>query len=281
MKHLCVILIACFLCVCLSVACAETIDYTSYSIDELTSMYSHIFAEIKARSFREAKQPPNPGTDEILFRKIPWGSTPNDFSSIVGISSLRGPSEASCYSWEWKGNDIGTSLHSLSDSGVKIYGFPDDFAVAGIPISSVYAYFLYDIGDDEKPLKDENEAKLYKAEYSFKAVDMAAAFELLLGKMENLYGTPKKNENVTNVWNLSGNDYEQHDEWYVWYGENNTGVYLRTQYRIDSVDKTTSHTELELVYGRTNSAEMISALEAAFAKEELEEMLNNDNNDGL
>lgn len=256
-------------------------DLTKMSITELTSLYTDVLAEIKARTFSEAASTPgNISDEEILFRKIPWNSSPDEYSSLVGISSLRGPSETSCYSWEWKGNDIGSSLHSLSDSGVYVYAFPKDFSVAGIPVESVYAYFLYSI-DNDLPVREESAARLYKAEYSFEAIDMAAAYEMLKGKMENLYGSAKKNENVTNVWNLSGNDYEQHDEWYVWYGKNDTGVYLKTQYQIDSVDATIKYTDLKLVYGKTNSSALLSALEASFAKEEMEQMMNNDNNDGL
>ena len=256
-------------------------ELSKMPINELTSLYANVLAEIKARTFTAASSvPTNIGSDEILFRKIPWYSSPEEYSKLVDISSLRGPSETSCHSWEWKGNDIGTSLHSLSDSGVYVYTFPDNFTVGGIPIKSVYAYFLYDTEND-LPVRDESKAKFYKAEYSFEAIDMATAYEILKGKMEGLYGSAKKLENVTNVWNLSGNDYEQHDEWYAWYGANDTGVYLKTQYQIDSVDHTTKYTTLKLVYGKTNSASLLSELEASFAKEEIENMVNNDNNEGL
>ena len=279
-KRLCVLLVL-LLLISVSAHADANVNISEMENEELTSLYSQVLSEIKSRAFKDAaSSPKKAGTEEILFRKVPWGSTPADYSSLVGVSSLRGPSETSCYSWEWKGNDISSSLHGLSDSGVYIYAYPDGFSVAGIPVESVYAYFLYNI-NNELPVREDTEAKLYKAYYSFEAIDMGAAYELLKGKMEALYGTAQKNENVTNVWNLSGNDYEQHDEWYVWYGANNTGVYLRTQYQIDSVDKTTKYTKLDLVYGKTNSAEQISVLEASFAKEEMNQMLNNDSNDGL
>ena len=167
-------------------------DLSKMTIKELTNLYSNILSEIKTRSFSEAKtKPANIGDEEILFRKIAWDSSPEEYSSLVGISSLRGPSETSCYSWEWKGNDIGSSLHYLSDSGVYVYAFPKDFTVAGIPVGSVYAYFLYNI-ENGLPVKEDSSAKLYKAEYSFEAIDMAAAYEMLRGKMENLYGSAKK-----------------------------------------------------------------------------------------
>ena len=82
-------------------------------------------------------------------------------------------------------------MHYLSDSGVYVYAFPKDFTVAGIPVGSVYAYFLYNI-ENGLPVKEDSSAKLYKAEYSFEAIDMAAAYEMLRGKMENLYGSAKK-----------------------------------------------------------------------------------------
>ena len=76
-------------------------DLTKMSITELTSLYTDVLAEIKARTFSEAASTPgNISDEEILFRKIPWNSSPDEYSSLVGISSLRGPSETSCYSWE-------------------------------------------------------------------------------------------------------------------------------------------------------------------------------------
>lgn len=281
-KFVSAFLVTVFLLAMFPAQAEESIDLSCLTTPQIIDLYFNVLSELKIREFSSmTDEKANIGDSEILFRKVPWESTPEEFSSLADLPSYKSSSASKSYSWERRGTDVGSSLYSLSDAGIYVFCHPDKFSVVGIPVESVYAYFIYDIDNNGMPIKDDTSARLYKAEYSFDPIDMAATYEILEQKMEGLYGCGEEYEHVQSVWNLTGNDYKEYNIWHVWYGANNTGVYLKMEYHVDSVDGTIEFENLVLVYGKSNSLVMLSELETAFAKEELENMISIDDTDGL
>lgn len=218
---------------------------------------------------------------EILFRGIPWGISLTDFVETMETSGFSGTvsSDNTINSWEWGAGRSTDYTYSLKDAGYIFYS-NDDTTVAGIPVGTTRARFMYSF-DSDHVYTEESKSELYYASYTFKPVDIASVLPILEEKLNRLYGEGEEADHQTNVTNWSGNDYIQHEETTTWYGANHTGVRLYVEYNYDKVTKETSYKELRLEYGKTNSVDMLHALKDAQAREEVRKIQSNDSVDGL
>ncbi|MCI7028186.1 MAG: hypothetical protein MR914_09050 [Clostridiales bacterium] len=222
--------------------------------------------------------------DEILFRGIPWGTSLSDFIETMEGSGLFGKVYSSeglrLSSWERKSDrNMDDFAYQLVKAGFS-YSSNNEITIAGIPVSSIGACFLYSF-DGERIYTEESKSMLYYASYQFNPVDIASVIPVLEGKLNRLYGKGEKAAGKTDVQYIGGNDYVRHMDTITWYGANHTGVRLYIEYNYDKVTKETSYKKLRLEYGKTNSVDMLHALKDAQAREELRNIQSNDSVDGL
>lgn len=213
---------------------------------------------------------------EILFRGIPWGSSITEYTAAIGKDKISGnvSSIRSIYSWEIKQkNDMDESVLRIEDGGYYVSSYPKNFAVAGVPVSNIYAYFMFS-HDDDGVYTEEDKVSLYMAKYDLEPMDIAETFSILSEKLNNLYGQGKKAHGAQEY--LNG--FTEHYNTVTWEGTNNTGVRLFMCYREEDGKK--EYRSLSLVYGKTNSVDLFNDLIAAITREQKKEMLT-DNNDGL
>ena len=213
---------------------------------------------------------------EILFRGIPWGSSIPEYLSAIEKDKISGSTSKirSIYSWEIKeDNDMDESVLRIEDGGYYVSSYPKNFLVAGVPVSNIYAYFMF-THDADNVYSEVEKASLYKAEYDLEPMDIAETFPILSDKLTGLYGQGKKEHGSQKY--LNG--FTEHYETITWEGKNNTGVRLYMCYREE--DGVKEYRSLSLSYGKTNSVDLFNDLIDAITREQKKEMLT-DNNDGL
>lgn len=255
----------------LGVTAAAEMNYADMETSELYQIYNAVLEEILVRS--QPIERPEATTDtEILFRNIPWGASTqqfNDAMASLGITP-RYTADYDVPSFEKDFYWTGTlkSLYTLVDGGFFSNPQAKDLSVAGFPVSYLGAYFTYDF-DDVDVYKDEARAELYLAYYYFKPVDYGTAYDVLASKLNQLYGAGEIHAS-TSGWSGSSGSYTTYTNWIVWQGANDTAVCL--WYNYDQYeDGRVEDQELYLYYGRSNSVDLLRELEAAMAREQLEQ----------
>ena len=210
--------------------------------------------------------------DEILFRGIPWGSTPAEVKALLDFSVIT-PTKGSQCSWE-AGMPYGHEK-SFEHTGADSFTNQDNLQVAGYDVVQVCVRFYYPLVDGVV-VEDDKQSMFYYAHYMIEPKDVDGAYEDLVEKMTTLYG-----EGV--VYNNPPSDgwYAYTEECVVWYGDNNTGarVIIR-RYK----DSSTNDDYIIISYGKTDSLETLTTLKSAYdavlIQKEREERENH-NMDGL
>ena len=253
-----------------STALAET-DYASMETNELYQIYEDVLAEILRRS--QPVDRPEATTDEpITFRGIPWGSTPAAFTDAMAALKIT-PSyrnnDMPSFEREARSGSL-NATYTLDDAGFNCVPGPKDLTIAGFPVSYVGAYFHYGF-DNENVYEDQEHAQLYMAYYVFKPVDYATAYDTLAVKLMQLYGQGEVHEDSYRWHHMNTDEYStEYTNWIVWTGADDTAALLWHNYDLYE-SGAVEDSKLYLYYGRNNSVEMLKALEAAMAREELEQ----------
>ena len=250
-----------------STALAET-DYASMETNELYQIYEDVLAEILRRS--QPVDRPEATTDEpITFRGIPWGSTPAAFTDAMAAVGLKLSYKIDDMpSFEREMNWTGSlySLYTLDDAGFFTKPSTKNMTVAGFPVTSMGAYFLYGF-DEENVYKDQDHARFYMAYYQFDPVNFAAAYDTLTIKLNQLYGQGEVHPETIGWVTINQRGVFT---WGVWTGADHTAVCLIYRYARNN-DDSRDDERLYLYYGRSNSVDLLKELEAAMTREELEQ----------
>lgn len=247
---------------------------------ELTTLYGNILSELGRRSIKTTQEKLT--DSEILFRGIPWGVSATQYVELMREQGINCSISDTwnCYSWEFtpSGGEL-EATNSMSDAGYTCNASSLDVKVGGYNIRSIEADFLYTY-DADNVYTGEDKSSFYRAIYYFDVVDPASTFEILRGKLSSLYGEGVSEKTSTGYWSTGG-DFHEYSEWTVWYGHNDTGVVLWRNYQILDSDGSVKKDSVRLQYGKTNSLIVMAELEAAQAREELEEAMNPSDVNGL
>lgn len=221
-------------------------------------------------------------TEEILFRKIPWGTSATDFVSAMNKDNLGGRLQEANRLKTWELVDGKYNyLNEVENMGFKYSSSPKGASVASIPIKAIEASFLYTF-DRDNVYKDENRSSLYKACYELDPVDSATTYSILVDKLTSIYGKGKKQTIADTSWSSSKGSFITKYEAMVWYGANDTGVRLYMECNVyDNPDLEKEYKCLRLEYGKTNSNELFKDITSAMSRVQTREMLSNDDVDGL
>ena len=165
--------------------------------------------------------------DEILFRGIPWQSTPLEFASALVKEGTYfddiNPWSASSDFMEIESSYFDIPKWSVSDVPIyKLERFNGEkktvCVVAGYDVERVSAYFLPVYRDGTMNTRDMENAQLYKARYLIKdfpsGMTVDSAYDDLLTRLNELYGEGT---------DASGEVWERACHWS---GENGTSVSL-------------------------------------------------------
>ena len=257
-----------------------TLSPEELTTSELTALYGNILAELGRRSIKTTKEKLT--DSEILFRGIPWGISATQYVEMLKEQGINSSTSNvwNCYSWEFTptGGELKAS-NSMSDAGYTCSARDVDVKVGGFNISSIESDFLYTY-DAHNVYTEEDKSSFYRAIYYFDVIDSASTFEVLKGKLSSLYGEGVSERTSTGYWSTGGN-FHEYSEWTVWYGQNDTGVVLWRNYQILDSDGSVQKDSVRLQYGKTNSLIVMAELEAAQAREELEEAMNSSDVNGL
>ena len=219
---------------------------------------------------------------EILFRDTPWGTPATEFQTTMKKQKISGSigEESYNYSWEFKPADgkIKPVFH-LEDCGYYFSCYPKDLSVASFNVDKIEASFLF-THDENNVYTEKEGSALYKAKYVFDVAVAETAYSVLSTKLTTLYGTGTTGSNSAGWWSTGG-DYHTFSEWTTWYGTEDTGVVLCYIYETYDDTNKLKNEELYLLYGKTNSVQMMDDLKAALAREEVEKALTSDDMSGL
>jgi len=289
-NRICVLTIILLLCFSVPV-CAETIDFSNYSTDDLIELRIQLNEEISKRTVQEnsALAPVSSYDGEILFRGIPWGSNAIDVRTKLasdGMISSGHEIENDDYIYAWKiAEDM--EIESHAGANIAVYDFPSSFTVAGYPLASAQIYCPYGYTEDKVDRTIEG-TKFMLAEITFEVSDIDLVYADLTNKLTSLYGTPEEvvDNNGYMVLSSDRSDYTQYNSWMIWYGANNTGVFLYKTYTMDEGSTVVKNPELTLVYGKTDGIQYLEYMTQAAenekkAQDQLLQQQNANNTDGL
>lgn len=208
---------------------------------------------------------------EILFRGIPWGVTPSEFTDAmasIGLKPSYKRSDMPSFERDFYWTGTLRADYTLEDAGFFTNPSVKALNVAGFPVNYMGAYFCNSF-DEEIVYEDQEHAQLYLAYYKFNPVDYSTSYDMLAGKLNQLYGEGEVHR-ASSSWSGSRGSHTTYTKWIVWQGANDTACCL--WYNYDVYDSgAVENEQLHLYYGRNNSVEMLKALEAAMAREELEQ----------
>ena len=216
----------------------------------------------------------------ILFRNISWGANISQFEKSFNPEEYISKNKDE-YLPRWSARKTQTdpitiNLDTLYNDeypdgwGTLIFNldFENGLKVSGYPISTVTAYFAYGIDEKGNVLRDENNSRLYMAEYTFNAVDGNFAYNDLKEKLINLYGSGEEkvvnSEILTVDESFSIKNVDTTVYKYIIKGDNNTACML---------EKVTSENEclfLSLVYADENSDSILDEVLSAIKNEQLD-----------
>lgn len=273
-----------------SAACADSIDLSGMSLDEMVTLRDELSRAIAQQIVWQnaALQPKAGFNEEILFRGMAWGTSAADVRAQLadqGVMSSEQRIESDTYIYAWNVSDDVT-IEANAGAAISVYDFPDGFTVAGYPLSAMHVYCPYSYTSDSVDRSVEN-TKLMYAEMKFDVADYDLVFEDLSNKLSSLYGQMEEVTDNNGYTSLSdGTEWTEYNTWRVWYGENNTGVYLYRTCRRDKGTDTVKNPEMILVYGRTDGAAYLAGLMSAMtneakAQDALLHQQNANNTDGL
>lgn len=278
MKRLFAILLSCLL-LC-GFAFAET-DLSSLTAEELAALYADVVFEMNARVIPPETTPVAGYAEEITFRDTQWGMSPDAFRELMANIGLSGRvREGDAWSVELDYEKCGFYyMHQLDGHAYYYAVSPDNMTVAGFKVKEICAYFM-ETFDDEEVYTDQANTALYKAYYNFGDImDYPATYEMLKVKLNSIYGIGESYSAQANL----GSDRTQYQNTTVWYGANDTMVIL-LDYHV-MYDNGTLYTGyvpmIRIYYGKSNSVQMLKDLENAILREQMEEALSDDSNDGL
>ena len=241
-----------------SVAFAAESDYLSYSLDELVRMRAEIDQAISQRQIQEnsSLRPASSFTGEILFRGIPWMSNAIDVRAQLAKDGMIGSNheiDSEDYIYAWLVSDD-VCIESKAGANIAVYDFPATFTVAGYPLSSaqIYCPYTYSTSSIDRTIEH---TQFMLATMKFDVSDIELVFADLTNKLTSLYGTPETVVDNNSYW--SSPNYTEYNTWNVWYGINDTGVYLYKNYRIEDGSTSIKYPEITLVYGRTDGKEYL------------------------
>lgn len=276
-----------FICLFISNCCIaqaedfNPIDFSSLNNNALISIYGKVKTELAKRAIANT----SPKADinaPILFRDIPWGTSATAFKKAMSKQKSKGSiSDAYyCETWEYReANGTITPRDTMESAGFEYHDYSPNIQVASFKLSKIEASFLFS-HDDAGVYTKEDKSSLYKATYTFDVKDGTAAYDILIAKLTELYGTGTNGTNSTGWWS-SDRDYHTNTDWTVWYGTENTGVVLWHEYETFDDDGSVKADTVFLSYGKTDSIQLFSALKAAQAREEMKDVLNSGSFDGL
>lgn len=291
MKKLLISLLVFALLMSLSAACADTFDFSGYTLEILIEMRTALNRAIAEQTITQSSSltPAASFDGEILFRSIPWGSNAEEVKKKLvadGMISDKYHISNDDYMYAWK-VDVDDYVEANAGARIAIYSFPASFKVAGYPLSTAHIYCPFSYSEDSVD-RSIGSTQFMLATMSFAVTDVDLVFADLTNKLTSLYGIPEYIEDNISYQVLFGigEDYTQYNSWNVWYGVNNTGVYLYKSYTQEDDSTTIESAELTLVYGKTNGIQYLENLMNAVTNEEKAQELitqqqNANNTDGL
>ena len=217
--------------------------------------------------------PINSFGDEILFRNIPWGSSPDilekellsaGYKPYIGIGPvilLDKYTQESDFSGLTRITTETQCGWACSASCISSEKKP---TVADYEVLSIYLNFYSTIDGDVVNL-DRSAANLYFVKYAFSITDYDIAFDELSTKLTNLYGDFVSKEGKT-YYPVDGRMAVCDTIRHFYYGDNNSVVILE---KASYDDKGVA---LELSYGQTGHDEHIAQCDALL---KLEKITNN------
>lgn len=246
-------------------------EYVNMDNATLYATYQATLQEILKRSVDTAAIEQT-ADSPITFRSIPWGCSPAVFTEKLNIDGVRpnfksGEIPSFERDFVWTGNV--SPLKTLDDGGCYVKNLRvEGLNVAGYPVPYIGAYFMHGF-DEEAVYESEDKAEFYLAYYEFAPVDYAGAYEMLSGKLNQLYG--QGTEHVkTSSWSFSSGSHTTYTNWIEWSGAENTGTILYFNYdKYD--DGNIKNEEMYLYYGLNDSTSRLNELEAAMAREQLQQ----------
>lgn len=222
--------------------------------------------------------------EEIHFRGLPWDTGLIEaYEQLVAEGIM--PSDLKC-----KESNIYTlepvNVEYAFDGGYAIYGGiilnGVDLSVAGYAVSQIILEGIKAYEPDVV-LNDPEQATFFSATYVLPIEENHAGIEMdLVQKLTTLYGEPEIIEQQSSYmtqWYYPGTTY------YLWRGDNSTGVRLEVEKKIYE-NRIEYFSTFEITYGRTDSAQSILGLKAAQEAMEINRLATeieekNGNYDGL
>lgn len=208
-------------------------------------------------------------SSEIVFQNIPWGA------SIVDVERLLKEQGATNDNY-----DVDTRVESLSYGpntghmteqglGCRIwdFGVPSQYRIAGYSVDSLFAYCYYDY-EEAKVHRDAASSHFILIELELSVTNADVAFSDLSAKLSSLYGIETVLEDSTG-WISSGGNYDTHETWSVWKGDNNTAVVLYQEKDIMRSDSSITKNKLTLAYGKTDMLSVLQELTNADYQEKV------------
>lgn len=255
-----IILLAMVAALLMSTACADN-PYLYMTDEELNTAYQQITAELFRRSFGGTQMTPERA--EITFRGMPWGTSAAVFYETMLADGVNGAVTAkTIYSWERTDLSKGEVRYAYMPDGCgfEYSAMPENLIAFGVPVSEIRAYFTY--GYDANGLhRLPEQSSLYHVVYSFDGVeDRVATADMLYDSMCALYGPAERIVAVKQYDGFAG--YIDHAIWED--GHGNAVMLMNARYlKPDGSPYTNYIWHLDLCYGKTNSVELMQAVNAA------------------
>lgn len=216
--------------------------------------------------------------NEILFRNNPWSSSWQDiinslyFNDNISTDAMSGYAEIGLSDWNdeliLKNKD---SIY-VEKGGIELMVYNptrmdgEKIDLAGYGIFNIDMYFMYK-NSSESISREGKDSVFYKAIYNLDVFNTKDAYDDIITKLTNLYGTPKKNKETRKWRVLNSKDYTEYNESAQWLGDNKTTVYIVRNYRIYEDSKTESDAQLKVIYTRTNATTELKKLKMNLDKE--------------
>ena len=205
----------------------------------------------------------------ILFRNTEWGSSYAEVQASlpegVRMYSLSEreywhPIEDTMFdesSWDYYKAELGCYAYSQSSSMKSV-------KVAGYEVSSIYLFFVYEVGSNGLLIKDDAHTSFIYAYYKLEPKDPDAVYADLITKLTSLYGDVDVHQKKTPYISYELN---------LWYGADGTMVSIVRE------DYPSGSHYIYIKYGTKSADDLIKA---AYDAVVLEESLNAaSNTDGL
>ncbi|MBQ7866241.1 MAG: hypothetical protein IJ350_07705 [Clostridia bacterium] len=274
MKKNMVALLLCIVLMALSVcAVAEApLDLTDVPLEQIIFVRDYLNQEIASRLVQQnsSLQPKSSFEGEIKFRDIEWGASATEVRNKLAAQGVISSehdikSVDSIQAWSVSCDPV---IEWEAGATISVYDFADTFRVAGYPLSAMWIDCPYSYQTDKVDRSMDGTQLMY-AEMKFNVTDIELVYEDLTNKLISLYGQPEEvtdNNGYTSLADMT--DWTEYNTWRVWYGADNTGVYLYKTYRRAAGSDTVEMPELILAYGKTDGAAYLAGIKTAIQNEE-------------